>query len=192
MTAAGSDSMKGMDVRLVYLGNLVPVARALGSIEGASLVACVIEREDEEAGEFRALAAELGCALFTVHGRDELTAALEKTGEIDFGAIANFGVILTERHLGLAKRGFVNAHLGLLPGHPGRHPIREALRLGEQVTGVTLHRVTPDVDRGPVLDRRLVPLSERAAGADVFERLSRVAGEMLAAYFGKEIGPARR
>jgi methionyl-tRNA formyltransferase len=192
MTASPSASMESMPLaRLVYLGNLVSVARALGAVPGASLAACVIEREDDEAEEFREFAVETGCALFTVHGREELGAALRAAGEIDFGVIANFGVILTGEHLGSAKHGFVNAHLGLLPDYPGRHPIQDALRRGEQVTGVTLHRATTEVDRGPVLDRRVVPLPERAAGAEVFDRLSRVAGEMLAAHLRREIAPSR-
>lgn len=179
--------MENMAVRLVYLGNLIIVARALGSVAGASLAACVIEREDEEAKEFQVFADESGCSLFTVHGREDLSSALRSAGEIDFGVIANFGVILTKEHLVLAKRGFVNAHLGLLPDYPGRHPIREAIKHGEQVTGVTLHRVTPEVDLGPVLDRRLVSLPEKADGAHIFDRLSLVAGEMLAAYLHLEI-----
>lgn len=175
-------------LRLVYLGNLFPVARALASIDGASLVACVLEDGDEEVDAFRVFAGESRAGFFVVADRKGLSAALDAVSEIDFGIIANFGLILSEGHLALARHGFVNAHLGLLPEYPGRHPIREAMRCSETVTGVTLHRVTPQVDYGPILDHRLVPMPATARGEDVFERLSRVAGEVLAGYLKSEIG----
>ncbi|GEM_PF-1851139 len=191
MTGAASANMGGMAVRIVYLGNLVSVARALSSVEGVSLVACVTERDDQEVPEFKDLARELKCAFFAVHGRKELGAALRSVGEIDLGIIANFGIILTKEQIALAKRGFVNAHLGLLPEYPGRNPIREAIQHAERVTGVTLHRVTPEVDRGPVLHRRMVPLSVKSDGGLILDRLCRVAGEMLVAYLCLEVDPAR-
>jgi phosphoribosylglycinamide formyltransferase 1 len=52
----------------------------------------------------------------------------------------------------------LNIHPSLLPAFPGLHPQRQALDHGVKVSGVTVHLVTEELDAGPILVQRTVPV----------------------------------
>jgi phosphoribosylglycinamide formyltransferase-1 len=52
----------------------------------------------------------------------------------------------------------LNIHPSLLPAFPGLEPQRQALDHGVQVSGVTVHLVTADLDAGPIVLQRVVPV----------------------------------
>jgi phosphoribosylglycinamide formyltransferase 1 len=52
----------------------------------------------------------------------------------------------------------LNIHPSLLPAFPGLHPQRQALDHGAKVSGVTVHLVTEELDAGPILVQRAVPV----------------------------------
>ena len=54
----------------------------------------------------------------------------------------------------------VNIHPSLLPSFPGLHAQRQALAHGVKVSGVTVHLVTPELDAGPIIVQRAVPVLE--------------------------------
>jgi phosphoribosylglycinamide formyltransferase-1 len=52
----------------------------------------------------------------------------------------------------------LNIHPSLLPSFPGLHPQRQALTHGVKVSGVTVHLVTDDLDAGPIVVQRTLPV----------------------------------
>ena len=52
----------------------------------------------------------------------------------------------------------LNIHPSLLPSFPGLHPQRQALDHGNKLSGVTVHLVTDELDAGPILVQRPVPV----------------------------------
>lgn len=52
----------------------------------------------------------------------------------------------------------LNIHPSLLPAFPGLHAQREALEHGVKASGVTVHFVTADLDDGPIIVQRVVPV----------------------------------
>lgn len=76
---------------------------------------------------------------------------MESIGPIDLGIMANFGIILSQETLSAPKSGIVNFHPGLLPEQAGRTPVARLLKAGGGTSGLTIHRVTAQVDAGPVL-----------------------------------------
>lgn len=52
----------------------------------------------------------------------------------------------------------INIHPSLLPSFPGAHAVPQALAHGVKVTGVTVHFVDEEVDHGPVIAQRPVPV----------------------------------
>jgi phosphoribosylglycinamide formyltransferase-1 len=52
----------------------------------------------------------------------------------------------------------VNIHPSLLPAFPGLEPQQQALNHGVRVSGVTVHLVTADLDAGPIVVQRTVPV----------------------------------
>jgi phosphoribosylglycinamide formyltransferase-1 len=54
----------------------------------------------------------------------------------------------------------LNIHPSLLPAFPGLHPQRQALAYGVKVSGVTVHLVTEELDAGPIVVQRVVPVHD--------------------------------
>jgi len=52
----------------------------------------------------------------------------------------------------------VNIHPSLLPSFPGLHAPAQALAHGVRVSGVTVHLVTAELDAGPIIVQRCVPV----------------------------------
>ena len=52
----------------------------------------------------------------------------------------------------------LNIHPSLLPKYPGLHPQRQALADGATVSGATVHFVNKDLDAGPIVLQRQVPV----------------------------------
>jgi phosphoribosylglycinamide formyltransferase 1 len=52
----------------------------------------------------------------------------------------------------------INIHPSLLPAFPGLHTHQRALDAGCQFAGATVHRVTAELDHGPILAQAVVPV----------------------------------
>jgi methionyl-tRNA formyltransferase len=62
------------------------------------------------------------------------------------------------------KIGSFNLHPGPLPRFAGRNPVCWALYFGEKTHGVTLHRMTADIDAGPIVYQSIFPIVETDTG----------------------------
>jgi len=54
----------------------------------------------------------------------------------------------------------LNIHPSLLPSFPGLHAQQQALDHGVKTSGVTVHFVTADLDAGPIIVQRIVPVRD--------------------------------
>lgn len=68
----------------------------------------------------------------------------------------------------VAGRRILNIHPSLLPAHPGLEPQRRTLEAGDREAGCTVHRVTAEVDGGPIVAQARVPVEP----GDTVEALS--------------------
>ena len=73
--------------------------------------------------------------------------------EPDFVVTAAYGRILPSRILNLAKFDAVNVHGSLLPKFRGASPVQATLLACEKTTGVTIVRMTEELDAGPMYKR---------------------------------------
>ena len=65
----------------------------------------------------------------------------------------------------------INIHPSLLPAFPGLHTHQQALALGVQWHGCTVHFVTPVLDHGPILAQGIVPVMASDTINDLSDRL---------------------
>jgi methionyl-tRNA formyltransferase len=77
----------------------------------------------------------------------------------DLLAIAAYGRILPNPILEAARIMPINVHASLLPRHRGAAPIEGALLAGDAIGGVTIMRVIEQMDAGPILLQRSIPLA---------------------------------
>ncbi len=86
----------------------------------------------------------------------------------DLIVLAGFMRVLKLPFLTAFDGKVINLHPSLLPSFPGLDAIGQAWRRGVKITGCTVHRVTPDVDAGPILDQAAV----RVEDGDTLETLT--------------------
>ncbi len=72
--------------------------------------------------------------------------------------LAGFMRILTAGFVSHYDGRLINIHPSLLPAFPGLHTHARALEAGCQFAGATVHRVTADLDHGPILAQAVVPV----------------------------------
>jgi phosphoribosylglycinamide formyltransferase-1 len=93
--------------------------------------------------------------------RAEFGAAIEEAAE-DAGAealvMAGFMRVLDAGIVRTFRDRILNIHPSLLPAFPGAHAVDQALQHGVKITGVTVHFVDEEIDHGPIIAQRAVPV----------------------------------
>jgi methionyl-tRNA formyltransferase len=125
--------------------------------------------------------------------------------EEDVVVLAAYGALIPEAVLDRAL--WLNVHPSLLPRWRGAAPIERALMAGDPETGVTIIKLVPELDAGPIAVQRPFPVGEdddfgtvsaRAAelGAqlieDVLPQPTFVAQPSEGVTYAEKIGPADR
>ncbi len=85
-----------------------------------------------------------------------------------------YGLLLPASTLAIPALGCVNVHTSLLPRWRGAAPVARAIESGDAQSGVSLMRMTRELDAGPIISRRVCPV----AGEDTTATLSRKLGEL--------------
>jgi phosphoribosylglycinamide formyltransferase-1 len=87
----------------------------------------------------------------------------------DLIVLAGFMRILTDDFVNHFHGKMINIHPSLLPKYRGLHTHRRALKAGDKEHGLSIHFVTAELDGGPVILQRTVPVLEN----DTEESLAR-------------------
>ena len=82
---------------------------------------------------------------------DLIELAKEAKFHSDLGIVLDFGMIIPSEVIDLFPMGILNSHFSLLPKYRGADPIRTAILNGDKTSGVTIIRITPGLDDGPIL-----------------------------------------
>lgn len=109
--------------------------------------------------------------------REQFDAALAHAIEAyrpDYVLLAGFMRVLTTGFVQQFNGRLVNIHPSLLPAFPGLHTHQQALAMGVQWHGCTVHFVTPVLDHGPIIAQGLVPVFSDDTPDDLAGRLLRV------------------
>jgi len=124
----------------------------------------------------------------------ELGLAVERTGPLrhneklknamtadppDLAFVVDFGQIIAEPFLNGPRHGCLNIHPSLLPRWRGAAPVQRAILNGDAVTGVTVFRLVKELDAGPVLAQREVPIPLGVNSAELLKTLA-LAGSQIA------------
>ena len=83
--------------------------------------------------------------------------ALNQRG-VGLVCLAGFMRLLSPAFVDAFPNRILNIHPSLLPKYPGLHPQQQALDDGAAVSGATVHIVNKDLDAGPVVRQREVPV----------------------------------
>lgn len=86
-----------------------------------------------------------------------LADELKKRG-VTLVCLAGFMRMLSPVFVDAFPDRILNIHPSLLPKYPGLHPQQQALDDGATVSGATVHFVNKDLDAGPIVLQREVPV----------------------------------
>jgi phosphoribosylglycinamide formyltransferase 1 len=91
--------------------------------------------------------------------------------QVDLVAMAGFGTVLSQSVHDAFPGLILNTHPALLPAFPGWHGVRDALAAGVAETGCTVHLATLEMDAGPILAQRVVPVLPGDTEESLHERI---------------------
>ncbi|SEL55150.1 formyltetrahydrofolate-dependent phosphoribosylglycinamide formyltransferase [Nitrosovibrio tenuis] len=118
--------------------------------------------------------------------REAFDTALARTidaYEPDLIALAGFMHILEDGFVKRYQGRLMNVHPSLLPAFPGLNSHRQALKEGVKIHGCTVHFVTPQTDRGPIVLQAAVPVlpcdTEETLAARVLQQEHRIYPEAV-------------
>jgi len=93
----------------------------------------------------------------------------------DLFVTAAYGQILTAEVLNIPRLGAINVHASLLPKYRGAAPIQYAMMNGDSETGITIFRIEPKLDAGPVLGVEKLAIDPDETYGKLQDRLADVA-----------------
>lgn len=99
--------------------------------------------------------------------------------ELDALVVVAYGLILPETVLGCPRLGCLNVHASLLPRWRGAAPIQRAILAGDPLTGVSIMRVSRELDSGPVYRQARCPIEAGDTAATLEARLAELGAREL-------------
>lgn len=177
-----------MTTRIVFMGSpnfAVPILTALAR---KFFVVGIITQPDRPAGRGRILtpppikaqAISLGIPYIQPRRLHEPDARAQlHAWQPDLIIVAAFGQILKSEALDLPQYGCVNVHASLLPRWRGAAPVQAAILHGDTQTGITIMRMDPGVDTGPVIKQRTISILNNDTSDSLGERLASLGADLL-------------
>ena len=127
-------------------------------------IAVVVSNRQDAVGLDRARRAGIE-ALFVPHrgwpSRDDYDRALVrelKSRSVGLVCLAGYMRLVGAPFLEAFPNAILNIHPSLLPAFPGLDAQRQAIEHGAKVSGATVHFVTSQLDGGPIVLQRVVPV----------------------------------
>ncbi|MFI5309982.1 MAG: methionyl-tRNA formyltransferase, partial [Gemmatimonadales bacterium] len=90
----------------------------------------------------------------------------------EISVVVAYGQILSADVIDAPPLGTVNIHASLLPAYRGAAPIQAAIRDGRTETGVTIMRMVPALDAGPVILQLRAPIAPDETAGELQLRLA--------------------
>ncbi|RLI56369.1 MAG: phosphoribosylglycinamide formyltransferase, partial [Candidatus Thorarchaeota archaeon] len=94
-----------------------------------------------------------------------------KAHRVDLVVLAGYMRILTEVFIDAFRDRIINVHPSLLPAFKGVKAQWQAVEYGVKVSGCTTHFVTLDMDAGPIILQKAVPVFDDDTGETLAERI---------------------
>ncbi len=112
--------------------------------------------------------------------RIKLPAAVEELRSLqaELFVVAAYGQILSREILDMPRLGTINVHASLLPRYRGATPIHASVLNGDAESGISIIRLVPELDAGPILGMVRTPIQPRETTGSLEARLAALAPEI--------------
>ena len=90
-----------------------------------------------------------------------------------------YGKILPKRLLNIENIQFINVHASLLPKWRGAAPIQRAIMNLDKETGISIMKIIPKLDAGPIMMKSKIKISQNANYEIISKELSILGAKMI-------------
>ena len=97
----------------------------------------------------------------------------------DVIVVVAYGKILPSKLLNLKDILFINIHASLLPKWRGAAPIQRSIMNLDKETGISIMKIVPKLDAGPVMMKNNVQISKKTNFSNLSNELSRLGANMI-------------
>ena len=97
----------------------------------------------------------------------------------DVVVVVAYGKILPKRLLNIKNIQFINVHASLLPKWRGAAPIQRAIMNLDKETGISIMKIIPKLDAGPIMMKSKIKISENANYEIISKELSYLGAKMI-------------
>ena len=146
--------------------NLQAIIDAIAERKLDATIAVVISNQENAGGLERARRVGIETLTLSHRGwpsRDDYDRALVselRTRNVGLVCLAGFMRKFGAPLIDAFPNAVLNIHPSLLPSFPGLHAQQQAIDHGVKTSGVTVHFVTKDLDDGPIIVQRTVPVRD--------------------------------
>ncbi|MBU1727003.1 MAG: methionyl-tRNA formyltransferase [Candidatus Omnitrophica bacterium] len=176
-------------MNIIFFGSSqfsIPSLRAI--LDAGYKVPCVVTQPDRKKGRHLHLASTAvkeaakasGLCIFqpeSVNSK-ESESFLKSLGP-DLFVVVAYGQILSQEVLDIPKIMPINAHASLLPKYRGAAPISWAIIKGEKKSGVSIIKITKQMDSGPLFLSKEVLIKDSDTELTLEESLSGLSAQLL-------------
>jgi phosphoribosylglycinamide formyltransferase-1 len=145
--------------------NFLAIAESVRAGRIKAEIAIVISNRADAAGLESARRLGIGTALIPSKGKTredherDVIAELKRR-KVDLVCLAGYMRLLSPAFVREFPQRILNIHPSLLPAFPGLDAQKQAFDYGVKVSGCTVHIVDENLDHGPIIVQRTVPVFE--------------------------------
>ena len=97
----------------------------------------------------------------------------------DLVIVVAYGKILPTDLLNLDKILFINVHASLLPKWRGAAPMQRAIMNMDQETGISIMKIVPKLDAGPVLMQSKIKITQEINHQELSDKMSKLGAKLI-------------
>ena len=97
----------------------------------------------------------------------------------DLVIVVAYGKILPKKLLNLDKVLFINVHASLLPKWRGAAPIQRAIMNMDQETGISIMKIVPKLDAGPILMQSKIKITQGINHQELSDKMSKLGAKLI-------------
>ena len=97
----------------------------------------------------------------------------------DLVVVVAYGKILPEKLLNIENLSFLNVHASLLPRWRGAAPIQRAIMMGDKETGISIMKIVPKLDAGPILIQSKLSINNKINYEEMSEKMSDLGARLI-------------
>jgi methionyl-tRNA formyltransferase len=113
----------------------------------------------------------------TLNAKEELDHI--RSLKLDIAVVVAYGKILPVDLLNIKNVKFINVHASLLPRWRGAAPIQRAIMNLDKETGISIMKIIPKLDAGPILMKSKLTISKETNYQELSSQMSKLGAKLI-------------